>query len=135
MATVAVLAGAGLLVSLAACTQFPYTAPNAHAELRAAIEAAHKARIGGPAEVPLADRTVLLLQAGLEFIPPSQGERLLRAMGEVPGERLLGVVVGGEPGAAEVAAIYARDRLDPALPELEIAGWNAAPALSGFRQR
>ena len=81
MATAAVLAGAGLLVSLAACTQLPYTAPDTHSELRAAIEAARRVKTGGPAEVRLAERTVLLLQAGLEFIPPAQGGRLLRAMG------------------------------------------------------
>ena len=125
-----------LAVSLTACAPMLLQAPSAsEMELRAAIEAARRVKTGGPAEVRLADRTVLLLQAGLEFIPPAQGERLLRAMGGVPGERLLGVVVGGEPGTAEVAAIYARDRRDPALPELRIAGWNAAPALSGFKQR
>lgn len=127
------LACAGLLASLAACTHFPYTAPGTHAELRSAIEAAHKARIDGPGEVRLAERMALQLQAGLVYIPPAEGERLLRAMGQRTRDKLLGVVVTGAFDTARLAALYAREERQPGIPELEAAGWTYAPALVGFR--
>lgn len=118
----------------AACSQLPYVPSEASAELRAAIAAAHAAGVGGPGTVRLSERVVLQLQAGLVFIPPAQGGRLLRAMGESPGENVLGVVVSSSPEAA-VAVIYARDGDVSGVPDLEVAGWSRAPALGAFRQR
>lgn len=124
-----------LAVSLAACAPIPLHAPGPPPELRSAVSAAHPMAIHGPADVRLAERTILELQAGFAFIPPAAGERLLRAMGERTRERLLGVVVMSAADAAVVAAIYAGDPRYAGIPELELSGWRDAPALIGFRQR
>lgn len=123
-----------LAASLAGCAPFVLHAPDSNAELRAALSAARRVAIGGPAEVRLADRTVLQLDAGFAFIPPAEGGRLLRASGRRTREYLLGVVVVSAPDAADIAALYSMDR-DPALPELRLDGWTSAPALAGFRQK
>jgi len=60
---------------------------------------------------------------------------LLRAMGEPPGERVLGVVVSNAPEAANVAVIYARGEDASGIPEFEVSGWSPAPALGALRQR
>ena len=129
------LFGACVLVSLAACTQIPYHAPDMSAELQSAIAAAHIAGIDGPAEVKLADRTMLRLQSGLVYIPSAQGKRLLRAMDRRADERVLGVVVSSGWQAALVAVIYAKDPKAQGIPDLQVAGWTDTPALIGFRQR
>ena len=103
------LFGACVLASLVACAPIPSRAPDAHSELQSAIVAAHIAGIDGPAEVRLADRTVLRLQSGLVYIPSAEGRRLLRAMDRRADERVLGVVVSSGWEAALVAVIYAKD--------------------------
>ena len=129
------LLGAWMLASLAGCAQIPWHTPESDAELRSAVAAAHEARIDGPAQVRIAGRTVLQLQIGLVYIPPAAGERLLRAIGERPLKEILGLVISSVPDSTEIAVLYARNERIPGIPDLEIAGWNAAPALAGFRQR
>lgn len=126
---------AGLLAALAACTHVPTTEPDtrSYLELRAAMAAAHAARIHGPREVRLAGRMMLRLQEGLVYIPPAQGERLLRAVGKIPRQRLLGVLVVGASDTTWVAVLYAREQGMPGIPELDVAGWDHVPALAGLR--
>ena len=123
-----------LVASLSACAPYALRAPDADLELRSAIETAHSVRIDGPAEVRIAGRMVLRLQAGLAYVPPAEGERLLRSMGTRPRGKILGVVVSG--GAeTEIAVVYAKEQLIGGIPDLEVVGWNQAPELGRFRQR
>jgi uncharacterized membrane-anchored protein len=116
------LALAALLSACAAAPRSPQS------ELQSAIESAHAARTDGPAEVRLANRMVLLVLVGLSYVPPAQGERLLRSMGHRPGKGLLGVMVANASDSTDIAVLYA-------APELEVQGWKEAPALARFRQR
>ena len=118
---------------LSGCAPFGLRPPGDQAELQAAVGAAQRVRVAGPAEVMLADKTVLAVQSGLTFIPPAEGELLLRAIGQRWRANLLGVVVISGSDVAKVAAIYAKDR-HPAIPELEVVGWSRAPALLVFRR-
>ena len=122
MRLVQCLALAALLSACAAAQRSP------ESELRDAIEAAHAARTDGPAEVRLANRMVLQVLVGLSYVPPAQGERLLRSMGQRPGKGLLGVMVANASDTTDIAALYA-------APDLEVQGWKAAPVLSRFRVR
>lgn len=123
------------LILPAGCGTAPFG--TAVPELEAAIAAAQRARVSGPARVQLADRTVLLVSWNRSFIPPAEGERLLRALGESgtarpvsPKARLLGVVVHSDREGTEVAALYARG--PGSLPLLDVAGWRPAPALAAL---
>ena len=122
---------ASLAASLGACAPYTARVPDAAPDLRSAIEAAHQARIDGPADVRIAGRMVLRLQAGVAYVPPAEGERLLRSMGGRPRGKILGVVVSG---GSEIAVVYAKDPLVRDIPELEVAGWDQAPELGRFRR-
>lgn len=128
------LAGA-LAVSLAACSPFVYEGPEADAELRGALAAAHAVRTDGPAWVRIAERMEIRVGAGSVFIPAAAAGRLLRAIGERPVKDVLGLVIAGAAGGTEVAVLYAAGERIPGIPELEVAGWRAAPALAGLGQR
>ena len=117
-----------LLPFLSGCAQLSFFAPG-QGELRAAVNAARWVRVAGPAEVVLADRTLLVLQPGLSFIPPAEAERLLRSIGQGRRENLLGVVVNNSLESTEAAAVYAKDG-HPALPAIEVLGWRRAPGLA-----
>jgi uncharacterized membrane-anchored protein len=69
------------------------------AELRAAVEAANKAALHGPATVKLIDQAALKLPENFLFVPAAEAHRLLRALGNRPGTDLLGVVASSAPGA------------------------------------
>ncbi|MEK6243671.1 MAG: hypothetical protein AABM33_04135 [Pseudomonadota bacterium] len=124
-----------LVASLSACAPFALHAPDTDLELRSAIETAHQARIDGPAEVRIAGRMVLRLQPGLTYIPPAQGERLLRSIGERPRQGMLGVVIANVTDSTEMVVVYATVHVISGIPELELVGWKQAPAFAGFRQR
>lgn len=124
-----------LVASLSACAPFALRAPDTDLELRSAIETAHQARIDGPAEVRIAGRMVLRLQAGLTYIPAAEGERLLRSIGERPRQGMLGVVIANVSDSTEMVVVYAKDHLIGGIPELELAGWRQAPAFGRLRQR
>jgi uncharacterized membrane-anchored protein len=124
-----------LVASLGACAPFAFRAPDTDLELRSAIEIAHQARIDGPAAVRIAGRMVLRLQAGLIYIPPAEGERLLRSIGERPRQGMLGMVIADVSDSTEFVVVYAKDHLISGIPELELAGWQQAPAFARFRRR
>jgi uncharacterized membrane-anchored protein len=103
--------------------------------LDAALAAAQRSRVHGPARVQLADRTVIVLPWNRSFIPPAEAERLLSALGDAPARtaftksaRLLGLVVHSDRAGTEYAALYARDRGAP--PVVDVMGWRPAPALA-----
>ena len=122
-------AACAALALLAGCSSFGFVASWPDPALRGAVESARLARVDGPAEVRLAGRTVLLLQAGLTYVPPAEGERLLRTIGAPARDLLLGVLVAGGTEASTVAAIYAGKSGGDGILEIEVAGWNPAPAL------
>ena len=126
---------ASLVASLSACAPIGVRTSDADLELRSAIESAHHARIEGQADVRVAGRMVLRLQPGLTYIPPAQGERLLRSIGEHPRQGMLGVVIATLPASTEMVALYARERLASGIPEIELVGWKEAPEFARFRQR
>jgi uncharacterized membrane-anchored protein len=123
-----------LAFSLSACAPYLPRATDTNLDLQRSIDAAHGVRIDGPAQVRIASRMVLRLQAGLAYVPAAEGESLLRSMGESPRGKILGVVVSG--GAeTEIAVVYAKDPPMRAIPDLEVVGWTQAPELGRFRQR
>jgi len=94
-------AAAVLLVLLAAATTATAapTAEERQAEYRAAAQAAFKASTAGPADIALADQAVLKLPAGMRFIPHSEADGLMVAMGNTASERTLGLVTpAGDEG-------------------------------------
>lgn len=119
----------------AGCAPYALRTPGPDAELQSAIESAHRARIDGPALVRIALRTELRLEAGFVYIPPAQGERLLRAMGKRPAKEILGVVISAAPDRTDLAVLVARGERIAGIPDLGVEGWSAAPALAGLRQR
>ena len=124
-----------VLLFLAGCSPFVYHSPEATAELRSAMQAAHDARVDGPARVRLAGRTTLFVQSGLVFIPPGQAERLLRAIGRRPTKETLGLLVCATPSRTDMAVLYSRSNPGAELPELDIASWREAPELAVFTPR
>ena len=62
-------------------------------EADAAFKAAEAAMTKGPADIKLADQAVLKIPEGHTFIPPVEAGRLLKVMGNRPGEGLLGLVM------------------------------------------
>ena len=110
---------------------FQYADP----EMQAAVEAAHRSRIDGPSDVLLLDGTILALVEGLTYVPASEGERIMRAMGERPAPGLLGVVVTDAPQPVLIALIYAKGRNARGVPQVEVVGWDPLPGVPGFRLR
>jgi uncharacterized membrane-anchored protein len=130
-----------MLVLLAGCAgqgaRFGASIDPSARELDAALAAAQRMKVSGPARVQLADRTVFLLPWNRSFIPPAEAERLLRALGDAPARtglvknsRLLGLVVHSDLAGTEYAALYARDRGAP--PVVDVMGWRRAPELAGL---
>jgi uncharacterized membrane-anchored protein len=115
------------LVVLGGCSQVMLSHSNP--EMRAAVEAANRTRIDGPADVRLTDGTILALVEGLSYFGAAEGERIMRAMGERPGPGLLGVVVTDAPEPTLIAVIYAKGRNARGMPQVEIVGWEAVPGL------
>lgn len=129
----------------------------AQAEFGAALEAAERVKTGGPAEIRLIDQAVLKLPNGMTYLPAAESARLLQAMGNRPGEGLLGLVLpAGEEGWFVVMRFIKagyikdddarewkvdellaglkegteesnKDRRARGMSELEIVGWVEAP--------
>jgi uncharacterized membrane-anchored protein len=71
----------------------PMTQEQREAEEKAAWQAAVKAGIPGPNDVPLSDQGSFSVPLGFFFIPKAEGTRLMRAWGNVvSGETFLGLV-------------------------------------------
>ncbi|WP_374592459.1 DUF2167 domain-containing protein [Aquabacterium sp.] len=62
------------------------------AEQQAAFEAVKKAQVVGPAEIKLRDQAVLKLPTGYVWVPEPAAAQLMRAMGNHPDEREMGLV-------------------------------------------
>jgi len=97
-----------------------------------ALNAARRVRVDGPAEVQLGDRTKLRLEEGQSYIPPAEGVRLLRAMGNRPGEEVLGVVVHDDRRQTWYLVLSAKDPLPRG--RIGVDGWHRAPEMRSFRR-
>ena len=72
-------------------------APDARRQAMQQAEAAARAAlVKGPAEVPLRDQATLALPARYAFVPQQPAAALLRAMGNSPGDSLVGLIVPHE---------------------------------------
>jgi uncharacterized membrane-anchored protein len=91
------LAGACIALTSSLVSAQPTDA--AKAEFQAALQAANKATIAGPADIKLVDQAVLKLPKDLGYIPAVESGRLLIAMGNLAGEGLLGIVQSPTPDA------------------------------------
>ncbi len=159
---VAVLAGLMSWSSLASAQ----SAPDAHAaEQQAAFEAVKKSQITGPADIKLRDQATLKLPAGYLWVPEPAASQLMRAMGNHPDERELGLVFPeGDENWIVVAeyepAGYVKDddaknwnvddlfksikegtdasneeRRQRGFPELEVLGWVEKPTYDAGHHR
>ena len=129
----------------------------AQAEMQAAIDAARKAQVGGPSDVKLADQAVIKLPKGFVYVPPTEGQRLLKAMGNRGGDGLLGLIFPDSDAEWFVAMRFVKsgyikdddakewkvdellsglkegteesnkERIARGFPEIEVVGWIEAP--------
>ena len=111
--------------------------------MKAAIVAAALAALGGcaldgsrraegPAEVLLAPYTHLKVARNLIFLPPAEGLKLMHTLGERPGAEVLGVVLTHDEATPRMLIIFARSRDARGMPEIELVGWDEAPAARSF---
>jgi uncharacterized membrane-anchored protein len=69
------------------------TRANAEAEQKAAFDAAVKAVVRGPTELPFADQAKLRLPAGFLYVPVAEATRMMKSMGNTVGTGFQGLVV------------------------------------------
>lgn len=121
------LAALLLLASAVAQAQ----SPNNEAEAKAAVEAARKVQVAGPAEVKLRDQAVLKLPAGYVYVPQPEAGQLLQAMGNRPGDSLIGTVfpAGDEPWFAVLRYIN-----EGHIKDDDAKDWNADDLLKTLRE-
>ena len=147
-------------------TAHAQAAPNAQrAERDAAFAAADKAATRGPSDVKLADQATLKLPKGYAYVPPAEGGRVLTAMGNRPGEGLLGLVFPESDdnwilvmrfaktgyikdddardwktdellkGLKEGTEESNKERKQRGIPEIEVTGWVEPPAYDATTHR
>jgi uncharacterized membrane-anchored protein len=134
-------------------------------EAQAAFSDADKAKTRGPAEIALVDQGSLKLPQGFVYIPAKEGARLLTAMGNRPGDGLLGLIFpegkddwlivlqlqksgfikDEEAKDWKVDELLAnikagteeanKDRRARGIPELEVIGWVEPPAYDASTHR
>lgn len=137
----------------------------ARQEMEAASKEAQAAQVIGPAEVSMLDQAILKLPKGHVFVPVPAAAKLMRAMGNRPDDRLIGVVFPDGDGAWMVVAKYEKsgyikdddardwkvdelfdslkagteqtnaDRRSRGIPEMEITGWVEKPAYDAQAHR
>jgi len=103
----------------------------AKAEYEAAAQAAQKASVAGPAEVKLAEQAKLKLPQGMFYIPPAESGRLLAAMGNRPGEGLLGMVASDAPEAYWFVVM--RFAKSGYIKDDDAKDWNTEDLLKGLK--
>jgi uncharacterized membrane-anchored protein len=136
----------------------PAQTADLQAEMKAASEAARRTQVAGPAEIKLRDQAVFKLPEGYVWVPEPAAGQLMRAMGNHPGSRQMGLVFPAGDANWLVVAEYepsgyikdddARDwkvddlfnslkegteaankeRSQRGFPELEVVGWVQKPS-------
>ena len=81
------------LTLLAGSSYAQAPATDRKAEADAAFKAAQAVMTQGPADIKLADQAVIKISEGQTFIPAQEAGRLLRVMGNRPGDDMLGMVM------------------------------------------
>src|SRR5687768_10888192 len=113
---------------LAACAAFAQ-APNNESEQKAAIEAADKVKVEGPASVALRDQGTLKLPAGYVYVPVPAAAQLLQAMGNRTDERLVGVIAPSGPDNWFVVIRFVKDGY---VKDDDAKDWNANDLLKSL---
>ena len=88
-------------------------------------------RASGPARIDLAPFTRLTIARTLIYLPPAEGMRLMRELGERPGAEVLGVVLTDE-ATPHMMILFAKSRDARGRPNVELVGWDEAPAARSF---
>ena len=88
-------------------------------------------RAVGPAKVELAPFTQLSIARTLIYLPPAEGMRLMRELGERPGAEVLGVVLTDE-ATPRMMVLFAKSRDARGRPDVEFVGWDDAPGARTF---
>lgn len=88
-------------------------------------------RAAGPARIDLAPFTQLTIARKLIYLPPAEGVKLMRELGERPGAEVLGVVLTDE-ATPHMMILFAKSRDARGRPEVETVGWDEAPAARSF---
>ena len=89
-------------------------------------------RASGPARIDLAPFTRLTIARTLIYLPPAEGMRLMRELGERPGAEVLGVVLTHNEATPRMLIIFAKSRDARGMPEVELVGWDEAPAARSY---
>lgn len=125
---VAALLSAYALLALSA--QDPGAA-NPDAERKAAYEAAAKATIRGPTQLPFADQAKLALPAGYHFIPAAEATRLIKSMGNTVDPGFQGLVVPDSNRHGFFAVSY---HASGYIKDGDAKDWDADKLLDQIRQ-
>jgi uncharacterized membrane-anchored protein len=86
----------------------------------------------GPVEVHLAPRISLKVPRHLAYLPPEDGVKLMRALGERPGAEVLGVIVTRSDAPPRMMIIFAKSRDAQGVPALDFVGWDEVPQIGGL---
>jgi uncharacterized membrane-anchored protein len=106
--------------------------PQVKAELDAAWAAANKTAVRGPAEIKLLDQAALKIAPDEAFIPTTEANRIMAAMGNAQNPRRQGLVIGRDKDANWIVDIdwtnegYVRDG--------DAKKWKADELLENLRQ-
>jgi uncharacterized membrane-anchored protein len=120
------------LPSASAQTATPAEATR-QAELKTAWQAATNAGISGPSELTLIDQATLKLPADYFFVPKIEGQRVLRALGNVVDDTsFVGLVVGKRQNDDWLVAIrYIKEGY---IKDDEAKNWNADELLKNISE-
>lgn len=102
------------------------------AEAQAAWQAASAAAVRGPASVLLRDQATLALPRGMVFIPQAEATRLSRAMGNRPGDGMVGIVTS--PSDDEQWLVFVTWAADGYVRDDEARDLDADTVLQGLRE-
>lgn len=95
-------------------------------------QAALRAAIHGPKSIALIDQAMLDLPASFQFIPKAEATALLSAMGNQPGDDLLGLIVSENPGSSWM--VVARFEKAGYIKDDDAAHWNADDLLKSLKE-
>ncbi len=101
-------------------------------DVQAAYRAAQQAMVRGAADVVLLDQATLKLPSGYLFIPKEQAARLLAAMGNRPGNDVLGMVLQERDDSH--GFIVVRFIKSGYIKDDDAKKWNADELLSGIKE-
>ena len=123
------LIAAAIFVHMPAWAQDP--AKDRKAEAQAAVAAAQKAQVLGPADIKLADQAVLKLPQGYTYIPAAEGSRLMTVMGNRVGDGMLGLVFPDSDRKWFVVMHFAKSGY---IKDDDAKDWKADELLKGLKE-